>query len=580
MVDKTDKASVEAETCEKMDKWLKAIRELAKSTSCEKEVSSNLSVLEKTCSDDIKIDFVGAPSSGRSSIINGLLERKILPVTARASGMDFEIQFASIDQRESFFYCGISKPLAEMQETIAFLETKKEHGDFVITVHSDWLSKKRFTLREAFPLDYSDDVLEEKIDEYLRNTDMTILVVDAFAPLRRIETAFLKECITREVPVIVALSKTDRMPEEDRNDVISYVKQNVESYSSDIPILIIQANSGPEVCGIDKLKTAIENLAEKVDFVQIRNHRIAQTLLRNMEIIQINAQVAIDTRKRTEEEKKSEIRKFEQEIDSKNVVWNQIEQSLMERRQKIEEQMRNNFEDNSDAILGKLLQELENSNDIKIWWNRDMPSHLQRELQDSALQLSSYINRQVVSDLKWVQEEITQKFNYNFEIFIEPQITTAGNRPDQKDLSLSDNSRFGIVTKFGTIATVVIAGTIFLTSGFSSIVLATGAISGIIAEQLIRSNNKKDKEKIRSELKIILAQAIKDYMTTFSQNLRTEYGKISSNLKIYNQRWQQAQLEALKAHQDQPENEVDYDNVLQKINTISAEISLGYGLKM
>jgi dipeptide/tripeptide permease len=187
-------------------------------------------------------------------------------------------------------------------------------------------------------------------------------------------------------------------------------------------------------------------------------------------------------------------------------------------------------------------------------------------------QLSTSINQNIVNDLKWLQEELEQKLNYSFEIYIVPEIAIDENKPVQKDLLLSDNNQIKIVAKIGTIAIAVTAGAMLITS--TAIALATGAITGIVAEKLISSNIAKDKEKVRNELKMIISKTILEYSSTFSQNLRNKYDQINENLKTHSLKWQQTQLQALNAveQRDRYGNEIDFSDILQKINTLSEEI--------
>lgn len=556
------------------NKWMKTIRELSQNTLCEKEVEPILSTLEKNCRDNVKIAFIGTPNSGKSSIINKILERKILPVTTLSSPIEFEIRAVVTDQSESFSVGGVSKPLDELKETVAILTEHKKFDSFVLTIHSDWLNSRSFVIIEKPPLDYT-DTLEEVIDEYLRGSDLVIFIIDAPMPVKKTEAIFIKECAAREIPIIVVLSKMDEITAEERYSVISYVTKHMELYSPSIPVLEIQANSDDsEANGINKLRTLIESVVKTVDLCQVHNRQLAQTLLKSMEPIKINAHLALDMEKRNEEERKCELVRLREEIDSQNLVWAQIEQKLTESRQKAEEKVRKHLEAQSDTILKTLLNELDNKNDIQMWWSRDMPLHLQRELQSSAYQISPVVNQQVAADIKWLQTELSQRFKFDFEILTEPQITVNGDSSKQKDLFFSDNSKFKIITKFGTIATVVIIGTMLVTSSLGGFILAASAATGLVAEQLIRSNTSKDKEKVRDELKNIVTQATKEYLTAFSQSLRDEYQKLSASLKAYNLKWQQAQLEALKIeeHRDKHGNEINYNVILQKINTLSNEI--------
>lgn len=508
------------------------------------------------------------------------MERKILPVTTLSSPIEFEIRAAVNDQTEIFSVGGISKSLDELKETVTTLTEQGKFDSFALTIHSAWLNSRSFVIIEKPPLDYT-DTLEEVMDEYLRDSDLIIFVIDAPMPVKKTEAIFIKECATREIPIIVVLSKMDEITAEERYSVISYVTKHMELYSPNIPVLEIQANSDDsEANGINKLKTLIESIVKTVDLCKVHNRQLAETLLKSMEPIKINAHLVLDIEKRNEEEKKCELARLKEEIDSQNLVWSQIEQKLTESRQKAEEKMRKHLEDQSDTILKTLLNELDNKSDIKMWWNRDMPLHLQRELQSSAYQISPAINQQVAADIKWLQTELSHQFKLDFEILTEPQITVNGDSSKQKDLLFSDNSKFKIVTKFGTIATVVIVGTMLVTSSLGGFILAASAATGLVAEQLIRSNTSKDKEKVRDELKSIIAQATREYLTAFSQSLRNEYQKLSASLKTYNLKWQQAQLEALKIeeHPDKQGNEIDYNCILQKINTLSDEIIAECGL--
>jgi hypothetical protein len=172
---------------ENVDKWLKVIRQLSHDTSCEKEVERTLSVLSKINGDKIKIAFVGAPNSGKSSIINGLLERKIIPVTALSSVMEFEIRPTADEQIENFSFRDVSKPLKELKETLSSLEEKREFCSLILTVSSNWLSSKSFVLLERPPLDPLENSIEEVIDEYLLNSDIIALVIDALMPVKKAE---------------------------------------------------------------------------------------------------------------------------------------------------------------------------------------------------------------------------------------------------------------------------------------------------------------------------------------------------------------------------------------------------------
>jgi GTP-binding protein EngB required for normal cell division len=553
--------------------WLKETRDIATKVGCMEAIEPVLQMLKKIGRDSINITIIGGPNSGKSSLINQLLQQKLLPVTALASNTQFCIQGNNDKEKEGFFLANdqVLHPLEQLHKNDLFPESSQISINIYLA--HQWLNENGFHLIEKLPLDVSEEEIKDIANSLLEETDCVVLIIDALMPLKRAEVQFLSECVRRGVPVVLALSKIDKLLEEECDDVIAYISKHTESISPSLKVIPISVKSSDEG-SIDNLRIAIQESLDETDILAVRTQQVTHTLLGVLDVIYSAAQTGLEVQQKNELERELELKQRQQQIDSQKLVWQQIEQKLDLKRHKVDDLLREHLQNNKTNLLELLLYELKRTNDVKTWWERDLPFRLERELRNLAGQLSKTINQQIISDLRWLQEEISRQFKYSLQALSDPNVSLDAAPVEQREITLSNSNTLKIFSRVGTAASVILAGTILTPLGLAGVGLAVSAIAALTAEQLIQWNTAQEREKIRSELSKVIERAGHKYALEVSRQLKESYNQVISDLKQHQLRWQQAQLQALIAIKRKPVSQarVNWKQLVQQVNQLMVEI--------
>jgi hypothetical protein len=103
-----------------------------------------------------------------------------------------------------------------------------------------------------------------------------------------------------------------------------------------------------------------------------------------------------------------------------------------------------------------------------------------------------------------------------------------------------------IVTRIGTAATVIAAGTLLATSGVAGVVMAISMLSGIGAEWLMGRKTKEARAKVQEVLPTVLDRCELVYINQISDSLKVSYGEIIDNLKNSQAEWKSKVLATIE----------------------------------
>jgi hypothetical protein len=257
------------------------------------------------------------------------------------------------------------------------------------------------------------------------------------------------------------------------------------------------------------------------------------------------------------------------------MVWMQIEHQLNLRRDKVEEQIRSHLIANQDKTLAFLTYDLDRTNDVKAWWERDMPFRLRHELQAQAAGIAASIDRQLAADRKWLQEELHRQFKYPLALGLEPGLALDEPGVDGRSLPLADAQKLKVVARVGTAAIVIAAGTLFATAGIGGAVVATSLLAGLAAEQWNMHQTSQNREKVRGELNTLVGRGCVSYASDVSAKLKNWYDKVIESVKQVQGQWQQAQIQALqvaKQKADSAAGRTDWADILRQSEALLSKI--------
>src|SRR5260221_5471869 len=239
--------------------WVRAIRDLAR----RENLTNILEALDTEAAafrrDAIHVVVAGGANSGKSTCINALLERPLLPASSIRSSTTISVQTG---EQEQAVIDGESQPLS------ALAPSSGRAAAVDIFVQNEWLSATGIRILER-SLDADDETLDHVLRTSLRGADLAVLLINALAPVTRVDSAFINECVRRGLPLIVTISKADELTPEDRTIVAEYS----ERYAGE---------AGLDLTPIDHLRNALETSLASMHLTAVRTRQAIEALLHGL----------------------------------------------------------------------------------------------------------------------------------------------------------------------------------------------------------------------------------------------------------------------------------------------------------
>lgn len=549
--------------------WLRAVHSLARRAGRADDVIALTARIEQLGENTACVGVIGSTNSGKSGRVNALTGRALLPVGPLPSLLEATVRACPEGAEEQCLVDGVPQSFATLRR-----EPLEAPAHAEIAIDSAWLRGGAVRLAERRAGAEPAEALTVA-GSTLRDVDLAVIVLDALMPFTRNDALLLGACATVEVPLVVVLAKVDLLLPEEHRGVLDYVVRQLETLSL-APEIVETAVVGDRAEGIEALRGVIEARTADADLAQIRFHRFLELLLETLEGVALSAHAAIHQRREAETERSAEARQGRQRLDDQNLVWMHIEQELGLRRQRLDDQLRAYLMSTREAALEGLLHELEKSNDVRQWWQKDLPFRLQRELRGIASQLSGMMTRQSAADVRWLQEELHRRFRYPLVATVgELAVSSEAATTEPPLVNLANMQALKIVSRVGIAGTVLLAGTTLGragSAGLGGVTMAVSVLAGLAADQITQRLAAKDRASVRGDLDRVVQEAWLAYSRTVSEKLKEGYGAIAAAVKQEQQRWREAQTAALRAPAA-AEGEVEaLQAILEESARLAAEI--------
>ena len=182
------------------------------------------------------------------------------------------------------------------------------------------------------------------------------------------------------------------------------------------------------------------------------------------------------------------------------------------------------------------------------------------------------INQELIRTMQWLQDELLKQFRCKMSLATSVVGNTASKAPVDTGIYIADTNRLKIVTRIGTAATVIAAGTLLATAGIGGIVMAVSMVSGLGAEFFMRKKNNEAKEEIKRHLPDIVTRAQLQVVTDFSQKLQDVTSELVAHLQTLKTDWMEtsrkeiAQELAIAKFNFNPSK---WENVMGRINQLT-----------
>lgn len=542
------------------------------------------------------VAFVGEFSRGKSSLINRILNKDLLPVaTLPTTALLTRIVYGDTPRMTVCSKDGEKiKELPVKQESWEGLKAanfgeKEPEGMVVVEYPDKWLGE--------YAIDFLDTPgagdLEEKramvIERAMVNADAAIIAIDASKALSQTEQLFIQQKImSRGVPfVALAVTKLDLVRPNDRLQVISFIHNRLKNLKISMPIVVaddtieipelnsLKANN--ILVGINKLKGLVLTWMGNKDRRALMEKWLstnALSILNSAHAFLLQQKQILDAK---DVEKEKIIRQRNNALSEVHSRWESLRKMMEERCDNCTEAFTKAAEEAGKTIIENLQHEVDRQPNPKDWLEKEYSYRVKRELSAISLSLDNLVAKRVTTDMHWLNSELNKQFKEIVGLEVAALMSKEDFQPnvDEQAIklkSLKDQSvKATVVTSVVTLGAALMLGV----AGGAPLILATmgvGTAANIISRKALEKEGIEQRETIKrliaEQIPIVISEASSDSAT----KIKIIYNDIISESHNTESRWMSAQRSLIRSSVEGQGKDVK-DKNSKKLSTIENLIS-------
>ena len=535
------------------------------------------------------VAVVGEFSRGKSTFINKLLERDILPVDDLPStAIMTRIRYS---RNEVMVYVDDkgNKAKSYPLDNISWDGLTAENfggtdatGFSVIGVDDEWLEKNGIELIDTPGAGDLEQSRAKVIGTALLGCDAAIITVSATNAMSLSEKLFIEQrLIAKKTPfLMLVLTKLDQIPLSERKRVIEFVKSKLRLWKTDIPIFIPYNVDMPddeydEITGLDKIKKCISAWRYDPKRVELTEIWIKQKLREVVEDELVALREQNILMQVSETERETLIEKKKQKLYEAENRWEELKLELISHRRECHNTFMSTIESKQHDVIERLQYEAGHASDPLRWWQEDYPYRLKIELSNMSVNIENVMAKTIGDDIKWLNANLDANFKTHVlcekETIIDKENMGSGN---VVDTGLVDLSKKRTAARVGTTAaTIALAALLASSGGF--VLLATmgvGTGANIVTEKIFKGKIDKQREVLKGLIAESVPKAIENAIEESSGRIEAVYDEISNAATAKQKEWFDTQEQAIEnslAPVDAEKCE-EINNKIQKLTEMSA----------
>ena len=563
---------------EHIESWIERCLRLAEAISCNEVITALTELDVRWQFPGFRLAFVGEFSRGKSTLINRLLERDLLPTGAKpTTGTLVSMLPGTTEQMEVRTPNNgwIARPIEESSwsDLLASEQDKDDQQQLTqvrLTLDHPWLRSIDIELIDTPGAGDLNSNRTALLCDLLSRCDAAVILVSATLPFSMTEATFLEqEVLGRHIPnVLVAVSKLDTVPQEQKAELLEVIRERVMEISTDIPIIPIHAleNDASEIDSLKRIRTQIESMVEKGDRKIWRSRKVAGQLGDYLDqMIQLN-EAAIKSTQMSIVEKEQALHQIEKERQNAELYWEDIRLNIDQRRLQHSHKLNQKVLQAKEELVEVYSFDLKKAKDLKNWWERDLPFQLRRELLFLGNKLSEHILTQLSQDFEWMKDEVSQRFSR--------QLVRNGSDQSQavkidlhlSQLQLTDIRHYALLTGLASSATTICG---FIFGGPAGAVISAAA--WVVSDQFINQKTDEQRQRLAQELVHNLDRIADDYCYRMSERLKELYNQLIEEMRQEQKVWQSALESTLRKSVD-TQDVTRYEESIEQASVLKQEI--------
>lgn len=512
------------------------------------------------------IAVVGEFSKGKSTFINNLIGKEILPVgNLPTTAILTRIRHHSKEMLVVFDENGKQKQTLPLTQdsweglVAENFEGTDPKGTVLAGGNFKWLSENGIELIDTPGAGDLEKAREQVIGDALLGCDGAVITVSASAVLSRSEKLFIEErLIARKTPfLMLVITKMDQVPKEQRGDIIKYARDRLSQWNVNIPVYVPYSVEMPDdfwqdFVGMDKVKAKIKEWIGSPERVRLTEEWLAARLLSIMETAISALQEQKEMLDITDEEERG--RRIEQkkgELSKAQIVWEDLRLQMMERSGRCYELFLERVNEYSANIVEKMKYEASHAGSPEKWWKEDYPYRIKVELTNMMMSINNNVMRRVGEDTQWFNVSMDR----NFKTHVLCKNGTILNKEEIQEISakgpnlgFEDIQKERTAVRVATAAATVAGFFLMAGTGIYPILATTGISTGssIISEKMLKGKLEKQREMIKKEIEKSVPALIEDATRESEQRLKSVYENVVNEAVKREQAWLEAQKTAIE----------------------------------
>ncbi len=551
-------------------------------------------IVDDAKSERFTVSVVGEFSKGKSTFVNALMGRDVLPVgdlptTAmltriRYNETEIMAHFDKTGKKVGTYPVGDKSWAGLVAENFGAPDPT---GTVIVGLNDPWLKDMGLEINDTPGAGDLEDDRAAVIGDALTRSDGAIITISALAALSMSEKLFIEQrLIAKKTPfLMLIITKLDQVPLKQRKSVVDFVINKLKLWNMNIPVFVpyqveMTDDSYKNIFGMDKVKSCIEKWMRDEERVNLTQSWIISKTDAVLEraIATVSEEIALlssDEKKRDEliEEKKDRLK-------SARLAWEDLRVQLLARSNECYDQLMTRFGECVTTAKERLQYEAAHTANPEKWWREDYPYRVKVELSNAATNVENTLGRIISDDARWFNSNLEK----NFKVQVAVKRETVMDKHAFADVKPAMAVKFENLDKKRTAAKIgstalSIGGSIALNClglGIIGVVatLGVGTGSSLISENIFKSKLESQRETLKSVVGNHVEKLASDSISESERKVKVIYSDILKEAEKAEETWIKAQSEAIERSVKKTEgNTVEVlKNNLKELEIIANEL--------
>ncbi|MFE4961576.1 dynamin family protein [Streptomyces sp. NPDC056660] len=536
-----------------------------------------------------RVAVVGEFNRGKSTLVNRLLGRDLLPTGSLPVTRVPVVVRAAQDETLTVRWPDGRRELRRLDGDGAWdglTGVVPEEGSgttggapepsVTLTVADGWLDGLDAELVDTPGVNFGNDEQLEQVREVAAGCDAVLFVVSALSPLGITERSLLEEeVLRRHIPfVAVVVTMLDLLDPEDRAEALEDLGRRLTGLAG---LAVLAApRPGAGEAEVAALHALAEGFARRDERAVWRDRRIAAQVADHCDAMTAIASRTMALDRLTTDEAAEAAKKAQAARENEERQWEQLRIDLTARQLTLTTRLREYVQSKRDGMIERLRWELDRTGDPRGWWERDLPFRLRHELSVLARESErTVLLPSLTADSGWLDEEVAARLPGarpswipaagGLKLSVEPEISG----------DISNLSGVRLATRLGAQGGAIV-GYLIAAARSAPLPMIYGAgfslLGGLLAEASIRAAT----EAQRSEVDALLVRVVDEATTAFQRQavemLSEVYGDVFEQLRQSHLAWHDAwrTVTDSRAGDDQ-----DWESLARSAAALGARIRAG-----